>query len=316
VDSSISRDLLPLLGDRSCDGSCFGRKRPACLLVRTACKALADLETSDADSLKALRKVLEFRCLRTRIAAAHALARLGERGPAVVEALADGLAQWPNTGPISRDESSAHLALLALLDSGPEAHRLSPVLREVLNRKSSSWLHSLCIQALGVIGREDEEVAEFLRLRMRDGDLRVVAAGAYWRVTRDGSRCLQVLLEVIQDEPQPQRSLALRTLGDLGPEAEGGVSVLIGILRDSNDDRRREQALRTLARIGSGAAGAVPVLIEELQSPFAEDREAAVEAIASVGGQALPFLESALKSENEELTRDLLEQAMSRIAGD
>ncbi len=60
----------------------------------------------------------------------------------------------------------------------------------------------------------------------------------------------------------------------------------------------------------------MPVLIEELQSPFAEDREAAVEAIASVGGQALPFLESALKSENEELTRDLLEQAMSRIAGD
>ena len=74
------------------------------------------------------------------------------------------------------------------------------------------------------------------------------------------------LIRELQDTDSDVRSIAAVTLGEIGPEAEDAVPILIKLLQDQDAEGFvRANAATALGKIGEGASKAVPALINALQ---------------------------------------------------
>ena len=92
------------------------------------------------------------------------------------------------------------------------------------------------------------------------------------------------LIRELQDTDSDVRSIAAVTLGEIGPEAEDAVPILIKLLQDQDAEGFvRANAATALGKIGEGASKAVPALINALRDQDKYVRRDAAEALEKIG---------------------------------
>ena len=92
------------------------------------------------------------------------------------------------------------------------------------------------------------------------------------------------LIRELQDTDSDVRSIAAVTLGEIGPEAEDAVPILIKLLQDQDEEGFvRANAATALGKIGEGASKAVPALINALRDQDKYVRRDAAEALEKIG---------------------------------
>ena len=92
------------------------------------------------------------------------------------------------------------------------------------------------------------------------------------------------LIRELQDTDSDVRSIAAVTLGEIGPEAEDAVPILIKLLQDQDAEGFvRANAATALGKIGEGASKAVHTLINALRDQDKYVRRDAAEALEKIG---------------------------------
>ena len=92
------------------------------------------------------------------------------------------------------------------------------------------------------------------------------------------------LIRELQETDSDVRSIAAVTLGEIGPEAEDAVPILIKLLQDQDAEGFvRANAATALGKIGEGASKAVPALINALRDQDKYVRKDAAEALEKIG---------------------------------
>ena len=104
-----------------------------------------------------------------------------------------------------------------------------------------------------------------------------------WRVENQEQQ-VERLIRELQDTDSDVRSIAAVTLGEIGPEAEDAVPILIKLLQDQDAEGFvRANAATALGKIGEGASKAVPALINALRDQDKYVRKDAAEALEKIG---------------------------------
>jgi hypothetical protein len=140
------------------------------------------------------------------------------------------------------------------------------------------------------------------------------------RIARQSPRALQtsvipVLTEALRQAATPQeRETLARSLGRLGPAAREAVPVLTDYLRKASDPGERQALLLALGQMGPAAQQAAPVLVASLQSPHAETRRCAGEALVQMGPAARCVLHD-LAKEAEGGKDALAQDVLRRLRG-
>jgi len=91
------------------------------------------------------------------------------------------------------------------------------------------------------------------------------------------------IIENLASEDLLVRSLALRSIRDIGPVAKAAVGKLVQIVQNHDDPDSRSGAATALNAIGPCAKGAIPALTAALNDPKQEVREEAAAALGSIG---------------------------------
>jgi HEAT repeat protein len=218
--------------------------------------------------------------VNVRNAAASALGWMGPpaaaAGPVMIRALND-------TDPTVR----VHV-IVALGRIGPADGSFATVLKTIAEQDPSADFRIWAIRALGLIGAKSSIVVPTLVRLLDDADFDIGNSAAYQlggiRPTRE---VLPALLARVNDENPRQRSLAVYTLGMLGPEvATEALPALIPALRDQDDDVR-QRVLASLMEFQTAAAPAAPAVRQALsdRSPaIRRDAELALKCLAGEAG--------------------------------
>ena len=115
------------------------------------------------------------------------------------------------------------------------------------------------------------------------------------------------LIRELQDTDSDVRSIAAVTLGEIGPEAEEAVPILIKLLQDQDAEGFvRANAATALGKIGEGASKAVPALINALEDQDEWVRASAAMALGEIGesaSKAVPALVNALQDQDKYVRR-------------
>ncbi len=214
-----------------------------------------------------------------RVAAARALATLGDAGALAAPALARALDDPSHAVRVA--------AAWALGDSGPGGTSAVPRLRALLE-DPDPLQRAGAAHALGEIGDAAKPAVQQLIAHFADGDehVRWSAADAVGKLKPETAD-LAPLLRLLRDASGPGRGLAAEALGRVGPEARAAVPQLIEAAFDTRVDVRW-RAVWALGRMGPAAAAAVPLLRRALQDP--ELRWRAAEALGGIGAGAVDSL--------------------------
>ena len=116
-------------------------------------------------------------------------------------------------------------------------------------------------------------------------EVRLAAGEALWKVDRQAQAVLPVFVEGLKN----QKSWALRggsiaALGQMGPEAKTAVPDLIEMLKDQYEDIR-QLAVDALAQIGPDAKAAVPALRALSNDPDSQVRQKSAQALQRIQGE-------------------------------
>ncbi len=249
------------------------------MLVREALLALGAL--ADAEAAPLLREVLVRDRGQTEsgVAAAHALAELGEAGPVTTEVM-----DW-----LASSEPSARMGALMVLAELPvegAVQRVAPLTKDSERRQRSA----ACAALAGQVGLHGDAV-KFIRVMLDDADPAVRAACAealavaaargvksrlgYWKA-----------IELLKDRDERVRAAALRAAAALAPAQLGKSLAMVA----------REQSpvvLRALAESLARVPG--PTAVERLVALLEhEDGEVRLRAAESLRRRAEPAAAAAL----------------------
>ncbi|MSR57670.1 MAG: HEAT repeat domain-containing protein, partial [Planctomycetaceae bacterium] len=98
--------------------------------------------------------------------------------------------------------------------------------------------------------------------------------------TQPFQRSESLLVAALHDSSIPVRTFAIRTLGDIGPDAEGAVTELLGVIKSDIDPQVRAEAATALGKIGPGQQAVMaPLTAVQKNDEFPQVREAAGKAI-------------------------------------
>ena len=224
---------------------------------------------------------------------------LGEIGPDAAPAV-------PALVKLARSDKRPEVrreAILALAGIGPKAAPAVPMLIEALGEKEGLNTGAAAF-ALGAIGPEAKPAEAKLK-QLADSDdsstmLGTVCGWALARINPDDKQLLAKVLPKLVDaltSPKPeQRAAAARALAELNPDP-AMLRPLLSKAMAAAGPEARDEILDAIATLGKEA---VPRLIEVLQSdPAARPRAAAI--IARIGPeakQAVPALVGAMSDRN------------------
>jgi HEAT repeat protein len=236
-----------------------------------AALALGLIGRQARSAIPALATAAKDREALVRSAAVVALGRIGLRTPGVMTALRAALADSDRTVAV---EAAAALWKIAGDPRGVD------VLAAALKDDGSA---ERAASALGEIGVAAKFAAPALKtaLDAKSPRLRIVAAEALYRVTRDVGAALPALEELTRTKEPGDRLQAVAALGALGAEPKA-VALLAGLLKSKDVNIRREAAC-ALAERGVALQKARAALEEGLS-----DRDAGVRwwcALALASGE-------------------------------
>jgi len=148
----------------------------------------------------------------------------------------------------------------------------------------------------------------------------VVAARALSEYKEEAAESLPVLVALLSDQSKSTEARwnAARTIGRIGPAADGAVPALIAAL-DDPEWTIREHSAEAFGDIGPNAAPeAIPGLLRMLNDPVARVRRDAVRSLGQIGKAALESVPDIKKllSDPEELVQKAALTALGKIAPD
>jgi HEAT repeat protein len=220
-------------------------------LRQKAAEAIAAIRSQADVAVPALTRALRDPYWYVRSSAAEALGEFGAEAKPAIPQLADALKD--NDGHV---KAAAALALWRIEGKTEPA---VAVLIETLNGgDEDSYCRESAAQALGKIGPSAREAIPHLTAALskdRRG-LRIAAAGALWKITRQTKPALSVLIKALQDGESASESNtheAIGVLEDMGPQAKAAVPALLAIHKRA-DSWGREMIQRVLKEIDPQAA--------------------------------------------------------------
>ncbi|CAE7292455.1 LIA1 [Symbiodinium necroappetens] len=244
-----------------------------------ATKVLGSMGKEAQGAVQELRNALDDSEYVVRGGAAEALGSLGKKAKAKEVVL-----------PVLRNalgDSSAyvrHGAAEALRSMGEEAKEAVPELRKALG-DSEPYLRISASEALGSIGKEAREAVPELRKALGDSNsvVRTYAAKALVSIGKEAKKSVPELRKALGDSEYLVRCGAAEALGAIGTEAKDAVPELLKALVDSSTALVRTSAAGALGSIGTEAREAVPELRKALGDSDASVRQAAADALRSLG---------------------------------
>ncbi len=166
------------------------------------------------------------------------------------------------------NDPSASVRLAAVRGLGDIASKADVLSSVLLARKDDDGeVRAAAVKALGAVGGQRKEAVSALvdALRDREPDVR---AAAYelsdrlrWnpRGLNPAKDVVPVLLELARDKSYPSRSAAVKSIGQIGPDAAVAVPVLTEVLKDPD---AQQAAVHALGQYGARAKSALPDLRE------------------------------------------------------
>ena len=202
----------------------------------------------------------------TVIRAARALARIGEGGEEVIEALTPLL--------IGSDVNLARTAAGVLGDLGPRA---VPLLRDALKSDLRSPMKYEIVQSLGKIGPDASDSASLVVdvLSAEDSVLRRAAATTLSRIGHRSPEVVHALATATKDEDPWVRNQSVLALGSMGKQ---GIPFIISAF---TDEKRMVRTAAAAAFTKIGPIGIEP-LIEALQRDDDLVRAFAAKALGAI----------------------------------
>lgn len=137
-------------------------------------------------------------------------------------------------------------------------------------------------------------------------EVRWRAADALGRMGKDARPAAKELVAALSDGDPLVRAVAVRAVGALAPDVEGGVAGLLALFPDV-------EAIRAAARFGPAGAAAVPSLLELLKHEDVGVRRQAVRALGKIGTPSLAALPELIRMSEAEENHLLREQSVEAI---
>jgi HEAT repeat protein len=248
--------------------------------------ALGELKAKAAPAVPELIKLFHDKDEFLRLQVALALGKIG--APAVApltKAVAD------------KDAGVRFYAVWALAFIGPDATSATAAVLKALDDESAD-VRRKAAYALGRIDPDPEQVAGPLAKALADKseDVRHTAAGALAKLGAPGA---EALLKTLKSNDSAIRNLAIKTLGEIGPDAKVALPELKALLLDP-DKGSAGVAADALAGLGEPA---LPALVEAAKADSAEVRTLAVQALVKVGVPAVPHLVDLLGAKHVDVRR-------------
>jgi len=244
-----------------------------------------------ADAVPVLAEALLGEDRSAHAAVALALFRTSESGETALFTLVSLLDE--DAGAELRLEAVEALAAI-----GPAAAPAVAGLVVALKDKEAK-VRAASALALGKIGPGAKRASRALGDALRDGDAEVrrQSAGALGEVGPAAAGGVPALLRGIDGNDADLTRLCVQALGLIGPETKTIMPALEAQLKSANRDVR-EAAIRAVGNMGAEARRAVPGLMNVVVVEQHEElRKAALDALASLGEEAVPDVAKALKDE-------------------
>ncbi len=202
-----------------------------------------------------------------------AMSELGKLGPSdrVIDALIEALRAGRSPGAAARELGSF----------GEAAARALPDLLPYLEDERAG---ANAIQAVGKIGNPAPSVVAILRRMVATSGSRHRGMAAATLGELKVVEGVPDLIAALSDDRKYTRILAANALRALGPEAEGAVKPLTGLLVDPDKDVRRA-GTEALGRIGPASEVAVPLIAQQLDSSDTRLKQSARLALWQIGGE-------------------------------
>jgi len=128
----------------------------------------------------------------------------------------------------------------------------------------------------------------------------------------DAGEAVPLLTRILSTKDTPiERRYVAMTLGSIGEGSPVAVEALVNIVQDTSIDQYGEMDLRksaamSLGQIPSGSATSAPVLAAALEDSESGVSWGAKEALAALGGAAVPAMAARLKDADDDLLSTLL----------
>ncbi|MEW4490021.1 HEAT repeat domain-containing protein [Thalassoglobus sp. JC818] len=249
----------------------------------------------------------------SRRMAAQTLARVGEPAAGVVPNLIQ-LVENPG-----KNELGTRLwALKALSLFETVAEEATPTIAAiVLNEAMPFQVRVNAMDTLGRVGRQHPQaIPTLLRVLRSQPDtdstsgkqLRMAASEALWYLGPDAAVALPDLIQATRSSWSPLRLAAVTTIGEIGPQSEIAISILVDIILFDEAGEVREAAADAMGNIGGASISALDQLIDD---PDPEVQKLAIRAIGRIRSSPvlIEILEQQFTSENP-LTRVLAAEAL------
>ena len=223
-------------------------------------RAAAAIGPSAKDAIPAVTKLLGNRDTAIRLVAVETLGKIGAGNPEALAKLAELLKNHRKT-PQALQEAA--LRALAGMKGGAKAAAgdLKEYREQIKIPSCKVWASATLV----AIGQDVEQNAKIVLRALKDSTPRARSA----------------------------RIAAIEAAAYLGPQAKPGIPNLIEALKDksligrADGGRVREQAAHTLGQLGATAKDAIKPLSDMLRDPDRKARRAAVEALGSMGPDAI-----------------------------
>jgi hypothetical protein len=169
-----------------------------------------------------------------------------------------------------------------------------PTMKELL--KNADTLDTIAlVQAIATLGSEARPFLSELQaimIKNRFWDAEEDLIGTFKKCGAEGAKGLANVLETLQDPHSPyfapdddRSKTLLKTLGEMGADAKSAVPSLMELLRE-----RESLRLQILDVLGVSGKRAVPRFKEVLKNADTLDKITLIQAVATLGPDARPFL--------------------------
>ncbi len=229
---------------------------------------------------------------------------------------------------LSPDATLAAVPALTRIDPKADEYLVRGLIAELQSHHHVSY-QLTAVRILGGLGPVAKDAVPFIVAFLRHPDatinpqdaaaLRQRAAMALGKIGTGNAETLPALIEALKDDVTV--AAAAIGLADLGQAAEPAVPALLEALKRVEKFRHadRIELLNAIKAIGPKAETAVPQVLEMCWSyeDAREVKEAAREALVSMGNAAVPALETALKEQTRyDFIRVAAAEALFRIKRD